>query len=160
MLRPLVPGCEFDWLCRPSQYLSNLTQVHHWFESPEPAAPMNRHPLRTQKAYPAAHHHHHHHQLLCKVRDSQRSLQRVGQLSNSMSGAVKVEPTPSVLWIWLSPSVAKAELLTRSGSRHRYVCMWECLRKDARQVIIFCSAAGCLTDSALRHSFINLWNIK
>lgn len=127
MLSPLVPGGEFHRLCRPSRYLSNLTRVHHWFESPEPAAPLNRHPLRTHKAYPP------HHQLVCKVRNSQRSLQRAGQLSNSMIGAVKVEPTRLVLWIWLSPSVAKVELLTRSVSIYRNVCMWVCMHKDVRR---------------------------
>lgn len=102
------PGSDID--------LSHLSQQHRWTDT------------HSEHIKPTPHH-----QLLCKVRNSQRSLQRAGQLSNSMIGAVKVEPTRLVLWIWLSPSVAKVELLTRSVSIYRNVCMWVCMHKDVRQ---------------------------
>lgn len=81
---------------------SHLSQQHHWTHTHSE----HRRPTTPQIFRP---------QLPCKVRNSQRSLQRAGQLSNSMTATVKVEPTLLVLWICLGPSVAKAEQLTCSG---------------------------------------------
>lgn len=150
--RPCVyliwPGSTID-----SSYLS---QRHRWTDThSEPRRPTTPHLLRPQ--------------LPCKVRNSRRSLQRAGQLSNSMTGAAKAEPTLLVLWIWLSPSVAKAELLTRSGRVHAVdmcvcvcvsLCVYVHVWKDVGQVIICCGAAGGLTDSGSHHSFINLLKHK